>query len=205
VLDKVRALSVAALVAVAVAVAACGGGGSSPKQAASTVPAFDETKPTAPPIATTTTLFEYRSIPVPDGAPPLPLYSGDPVAMSRAATDFNCWWNQHPDHAEQYATLFWEPTTDGYAKVQAEASEVQAGGWRWTRCIEVVDGVAEEPHSPTRRSAILTTHFSDAHQVDASGKQRPMLSWNEEKIRIVWDLQPDGRWLRAGHTVLEQS
>lgn len=192
--------------AVAALTTACSGDSESSSKAEPTlVPAFtqpapgDTPAPTVPTttIAVTTTTLDMRSVEVPPGAPPLPLYSGDPVLMTEALFEFWCWIDQHPLDAGQVAHLYGAPDSDFLEAQTAELDRViDAGGLVLTDCadlIEVRPVATSAPEMSAMALAISSRPF--AEEVSPSGTRSPLPTWNRAETLLSWQRQADGRWL----------
>ena len=170
-----------------VALSACGGSKSNTATSAIAPYQSDATRPTTP---------TERTIPVPEGAPPLPLYSGDPVAMTRADMKYVCWWNQHPEFAPINGALDLEPGTVFFQSDGAEARRVHRNGLVQETCTEVVDVVASPEADPTRVAAVMTTRLRPTVEISSDGTRSPLAEhWDQKKTLVRWHEQPDGRWL----------
>ena len=190
------AVGIAALLIVA---SACSSGSKS-KTAESTIAPYQSLATTT--IVTTPT---QRTIPVPEGAPPLPLYSGDPVEMTKADMKFACWWNQHPDSAIAASPLTMEPGTAYFDSLFAEAKRVQVNGLVQEDCTEVLTVVSSPEAESTQVAAVMTTRRPETFERSPSGSRRPLKAWNHRKTLVRWRQQSDGRWLVFDARLLEDS
>lgn len=192
--------------AVAALTTSCSGGSESSSQAEPTlVPAFTQPAPGATPaptvptttIAATTTTLNMRSVEVPPGAPPLPLYSGDPVVMTEALFEFLCWVDQHPVEAGIVADLYSIPGTDINESQRAEQQRTSEGNLVLQQCLEVLEvaPVNPVPSDPEIVMAEVVTTNPVAVEVDPEGREGTLPTWTRAETIIVWKRQSDGRWL----------
>lgn len=178
---------------------ACSGGdedSAAPTSATATT-AAPATDPPATTEAVTTTTLDMRSVEVPPGAPPLPLYSGDPVLMTEALFEFLCWVDQHPVEAGVVADLYSIQGSDINAHQRAEQARTSSGGLVLQACLEVIEVTAVATPSGEDQlvmANVVTTNPVSA-EVGPDGVAHPLPTWARSETLVPWRLQADGRWL----------